>query len=68
MQGIDWLLSKKKFKRFLEITIDFLFEIETQLIIIKELNLTANLYITLIMNLITKEAKQINSLTTRLKR
>ncbi len=60
--------SEKEFKRFLEITIDSLFEIETQLIIIKELNLTANLYITLIMNLITKEAKQINSLTTRLKR
>ena len=59
--------SEKEFKRFLEIAIGSLFEIETQLIIIKELNLIANLDITLIMSLITKEAKQINSLITRLK-
>jgi len=59
--------SDKEFKRFLEIAIGSLFEIETQLIIIKELSLIKNLDTTSIMSLITKEAKQINSLITRLK-
>ncbi len=59
--------SDKEFKRFLEIAIGSLFELETQLIIIKELVLIPNLDTTMLMKLITKEERQINSLITILK-
>lgn len=59
--------SDKDFKRFLEIAIGSLFELETQLIIIKELNIIPNFKAGNIEALINKEEKQINSLITRLK-
>lgn len=54
--------SEVEFKRFLEIAIGSLFEVETQLIIIKELNWIEPKELIIIFNLIEQEAKMINGL------
>ncbi|MGB1314495.1 MAG: four helix bundle protein [Chitinophagales bacterium] len=59
--------TDKDFKRFLEIALGSLFEIETQLILIKELELIENLEVKEIFALIEKEGKQINSFINKLK-
>ena len=59
--------SDKEFKRYLEIAIGSLFEIETQLIIVKELNLIDNLDVNSIFSLINKEQRKVNSFINRLK-
>lgn len=59
--------SEIEFKRFLEIAIGSLFEIETQLIIAKELEFIKPEELEIIFNLIQKEAKMINSLINKIK-
>ena len=59
--------SEVEFKRFLEIAIGSLFELETQLIIITEMNLINGLETTKIMELIDKEGKMINGLINKIK-
>lgn len=59
--------SEIEFKRFLEIAIGSLFELETQLIIISELNLNNKYDLNAIMDLILKESKMINALITKIK-
>jgi len=59
--------TDKDFKRFLEIALGSLFEIETQLIIIEELGLVENMNSEAIFALIEKEGKQINSFINKLK-
>lgn len=58
--------SEVEFKRFLEIAIGSLFELETQLILISELNLISGLDITSFLDFITKEEKQMNSLISKI--
>lgn len=60
--------SDIEFKRFLEISMGSLFEIETQLIIISELELIKSNEIQELMELILKEGKMINSLITKIKK
>ena len=59
--------SEVEFKRFLEIAIGSLFEVETQLIIVQELGFINTEELEIIFNLIQKEAKMINSLISRIK-
>ena len=59
--------SEIEYKRFLEIAMGSLFEVETQLIIIKELNLISEEKINLIIELVHKEQNMINNLITKLK-
>lgn len=59
--------TDKDFKRFLEIALGSLFEIETQLIIIEELGLIENINNEAIFALIEKQGKQINSFINKLK-
>lgn len=59
--------SEIEFKRFLEIAIGSLFELETQLIIIIELNLIETAKTEKILALIQKESKMINGLINRIK-
>ncbi len=59
--------SEIEFKRFLEIAIGSLFEVETQLIIIQELNLIDNEELSFIFQLIEKEGKMINGLINTIK-
>ena len=59
--------SEIEFKRFLEIALGSLFEVETQLIIIKELNFIKTDNLALIMTLIEKEGKMINTLINKIK-
>jgi four helix bundle protein len=59
--------SDIEFKRFLEIAIGSLFEVETQIIICIELQLIEKEETNIILALITKEAKMINSLITKIK-
>ncbi len=59
--------SEIEFKRFLEIALGSLFELETQLIIINELRLANEFNFEDIFHLIEKQAKMINSLISRLK-
>ncbi|GAA4967000.1 four helix bundle protein [Algibacter aquimarinus] len=59
--------SEVEFKRFLEIAIGSLFEVETQLIIAKELNFIKEDELESIFSLIQKEARMINSLINKIK-
>lgn len=59
--------TDKDFKRFLEIALGSLFEMETQLIIIEELELVEDINFVEIYALIEKEGKQINSFINKLK-
>ena len=54
--------SEKDYKRFLEIAIGSLFELETLLIIIKELKMVSEVNMVKLFEKINKEGKQINSL------
>ncbi len=59
--------SEIEFKRFLEIAIGSLFEIETQLIITKELGFISKEDLKNLFKLLDKEAKMINSLINKIK-
>ena len=59
--------SEIEFKRFLEIAIGSLFEVETQLIIIQELHLIDSEELKSIFELIEKEGKMINGLIKTIK-
>ena len=59
--------SEIEFKRFLEIAIGSLFEVETQLVIIEELNLINSEELKSIFELIEKEGKMINALINIIK-
>ena len=59
--------SEIEFKRFLEIAIGSLFELETQLIITQELELISKDKLEPIFELLNKEAKMINSLINTIK-
>lgn len=59
--------SEVEFKRFLEISIGSLFEVETQLIIIQELGLIRSEDLTSIFELIAEEGKMINGLINTIK-
>lgn len=59
--------SEIEYKRFLEIAMGSLFEVETQLIIIKELNIISEEKINSIIELVHKEQKMINNLISKLK-
>jgi len=60
--------SEVEFKRFLEIAIDSLFEVETQLILSKELGFIPENNLNNIFELLAKEAKMINSLINQIKK
>lgn len=59
--------SEIDFKRFLEIAMGSLFEVETQLIIIQELKLLDSKELKVIFELIANEDKMLNGLITTLK-
>ncbi len=59
--------SDIEYKRFLKIAMGSLFELETQLIIIIELNFTTRERLKVIFEKIEIEGKQINSLINRIK-
>ena len=59
--------SEIEFKRFLEIAIGSLFEVETQLIISEELGFIKQEGLATIFSLLDKEAKMINSLINKIK-
>ncbi|WP_246067797.1 four helix bundle protein [Changchengzhania lutea] len=59
--------SEVEFKRFLEIAIGSLFEVETQLIIAQELEFIEPEELKVIFNLIQKEGRMINSLINKIK-
>ncbi len=59
--------SEVEFKRFLEIAMGSLFEVETQLIITQELKYIKSKELEIIFSLIQKEAKMINSLINKIK-
>lgn len=59
--------SDTEFKRFLEIALGSLFELETQLIIINELGFIKLEKLSSLFNMIKKEGKMINSLITKIK-
>lgn len=59
--------SDKEFKRFLEIAMGSIFEVETQLIIFQELEFIPEENLKTIFELLNKEAKMINSLINRIK-
>ncbi|WP_411766054.1 four helix bundle protein [Winogradskyella sp. A3E31] len=59
--------SELEFKRFLEIAMGSLFEVETQLIISQELEFISEEDLKSIFELLNKEAKMINSLINRIK-
>ena len=58
--------SEIEFKRFLEIAIGSLFELETQLMLINDLKLISEIDITTLFDFITKEEKKINSLISKI--
>ena len=60
--------SETEFKRFLEIAIGSLFEVETQLIISQELGFISENDLKHIFELLNKEAKMINSLINKIKK
>lgn len=60
--------SEKDFKRFLEIAIGSSFELETQLILIKELHLAQEKDVESLTENINKNQKMINSLIGRIKK
>lgn len=59
--------SEIEYKRFLEIAMGSLFEVETQLIIIKKLDLVQEDKIDRILDQVHKEQKMINNLISKLK-
>ena len=59
--------SEIEFKRYLEISIGSLFEVETQLVIAKELEFIEPNELEIIFDLIKIEAKMINSLISKIK-
>ena len=59
--------SDIEFKRFLEIAMGSLFEVETQLIISKELEFIPEENLTAIFELLNTEARMINSLISKIK-
>lgn len=59
--------SEIGFKRFLEIALGSLFEVETQLIISQELQLLDSSDIRSVIELLNTEAKMINSLISKIK-
>ena len=59
--------SEVEFKRFLEIALGSLFEVETQLIISEELNFFDSDELKSIFELISIESKMINSLISKIK-
>ncbi|GAA3560185.1 four helix bundle protein [Snuella lapsa] len=59
--------SEVEFKRFLEIAMGSLFEVETQLIITQELRFIRPNELEALFDLIHKEAKMINSLINKIK-
>lgn len=59
--------SEVEFKRFLEIAMGSLFEVETQLIIAYELNFIKEEKLEIIFSLIQKEVRMINSLINKIK-
>ena len=59
--------SEIEFKRFLEIVIGSLFEVETQLIIAQQLEFIEEEELETIFGFIQKEAKMINSLINKIK-
>lgn len=59
--------SEIEFKRFLEISMGSLFEVETQLIIIQELNLIDSEELKNIFVKLEEEAKMINGLINKIK-
>ncbi|WP_424004306.1 four helix bundle protein [Maribacter sp. IgM3_T14_3] len=59
--------SEVEFKRFLEIALGSLFEVETQLIISEELKYLDSEDLKLIFELISIESKMINSLISKIK-
>jgi four helix bundle protein len=59
--------SEVEFKRFLEIALGSLFEVETQLIISEELKFLDSKDLKSIFELIQKESKMINSLIIKIK-
>lgn len=59
--------SEVEFKRFLEIAIGSLFEVETQLIIAQELEFISPTELKDIFELLQKEARMINSLISKIK-
>ncbi|SDG72520.1 four helix bundle protein [Winogradskyella thalassocola] len=59
--------SDIEFKRFLEIAMGSLFEVETQLIISKELEFIPEEKLTTIFELLSTEARMINSLISKIK-
>ena len=58
--------SEIEFKRFLEISMGSLFEVETQLVIVEELGFVSSEKLKPIFELLEKEAKMINSLINKL--
>ncbi|MGJ8591361.1 MAG: four helix bundle protein [Aquaticitalea sp.] len=59
--------SEIEFKRFLEIAIGSLFELETQLTITQKLKFIKSDELDIILSLIQKEAKMMNSLINKIK-
>jgi len=59
--------SDIEFKRFLEIAMGSLFELETQFIIVQELKLIPKDKLESVFELLNKEAKMINSLISKIK-
>ena len=59
--------SQKEFKRFLEISLGSAFELETQLLCIKKLELVPYNQINEILNTLNEEQKMINSFMKKLK-
>ncbi|WP_417785326.1 four helix bundle protein [Tenacibaculum sp.] len=59
--------SEIEFKRFLEISMGSLFEVETQLVIVEKLGFVSSEELRFIFELLEKEAKMINSLINKIK-
>ena len=59
--------SEIEFKRFLEISIGSLFEVETQLILIQELKLVKSEKLKNVFSLIEEESKMISTLINKIK-
>jgi len=60
--------SEIEFKRFLEIAMGSLFELETQIIIIKELGLTEDKDLKILLDFVSKEGRMINGLINTIKK
>ncbi len=60
--------SEIEFKRFLEIAMGSLFELETQIIIIEELGLTEDKDLKILLDFVNKEGRMINGLINTIKK